>query len=53
MKIYVLIVVCLYTLKGLSKLIESVIDKDDNDFIASLLSIAIGIIAIVFESINL
>jgi len=53
MKIYVLIVVCLYTLKGLGKLVKSVQEEDNNDFIASLLSIAVGIIAIVFQSINL
>jgi len=53
MKIYVLIVVCLYTLKGLSNFIKSVNNGNNNEFIASLLSIAIGIIAIVFQSINL
>jgi len=50
MKIYVLIVVCLYTLKGLGNFIKSV---NNNEFIASFLSIAVGIIAIVFQSINL
>jgi hypothetical protein len=57
MKIYVLIVVCFYII-ALGNLIKSINDENDNDFIASLIAvaiciIAICIIAIVFQSINL
>jgi hypothetical protein len=53
MKIYVLIILCIFTLKGLFKIIKSLIEEDGNLFIASLITLILGIIAIVFQSINL
>jgi len=53
MKIYVLIILCFYTIRGLFQL-NRADNEDDNDlFIASLITIITGIIAIVFQSINL
>ena len=53
MKIYVLIIVCIYTLDGLFRLAESVKEQDKTKFVESLIAIVIGILAIVFQSINL
>lgn len=54
MTIYVLIIVCLYTLiMGIIKLIQSIRDEDSNEFLAGLLHLILGIIAIVFQSNNL
>lgn len=53
MTIYVLIILCLYTLIGVIKLIKSIRAEDSNDFIAGLIHLILGIIAIVFQSNNL
>ena len=53
MKIYVLIIVCIYTLDKIFELAESAKEQDKKKFVGSLIGIAIGIMAIVFQSINL
>ena len=53
MKIYVLIIVCFYTIIGFVKLIKSIIEEDGELAIASVLNIILGTLAIIFQSINL
>jgi len=53
MRIYVLIIVCLYTTRGLSFFVEEAEEGDGAGIVAALLVIASGVIAIVFQSISL
>ena len=53
MKIYVLIIVCFYTIIGLVKLIKSTIEEDGELAIASIINNVLGTLAIIFQSINL
>jgi hypothetical protein len=53
MKIFVLIIVCLFTLHQLNHLAASIRKEGINGIIASILSVGIGILAIIFQSLSL
>lgn len=53
MKIFVLIILCFYTLRGLFQIINGFAEDDGNDIIAGIVSLISGIIAIVFQSMSL
>lgn len=53
MKIYVLIILCFYTIIGFVKLIKSFYENDGELGIAACINIVLGVLAIIFQSINL
>lgn len=55
MAIYVLIILCMWTLMGLLQLIKSVAttDGDFPDFVIGIIVLVSGILGIIFQSISL
>lgn len=53
MNIYILIILCLYTITGVYKTINGIAESDPNQNIAGLIILILGIIAIIFQSTNL
>jgi hypothetical protein len=53
MKIYVLIIVCLYTIIGFVKLVKAIMEDNGELAIAAIINIVLGVLAIIFQSINL
>ena len=50
MGIYVLIIVCFYTLGGLGMMLKGIRDDEPNEMLFGFIKSILGIIAIVFQS---
>ena len=53
MAIYVLIILCIFTILGLLTLIIGISENDGGDTLSGILIFALGVIAIIFQSISL
>lgn len=53
MKIFVLIICCLYTILGLFKMAEGIVEAEGPKAIAGFIILILGVLAIIFQSISL
>lgn len=53
MQVFILIIVCFYTIMGIVKLAQSINEEDANKLLASIIIMILGTLAIIFQSFNL